>query len=890
MALPCIRCGSPLAGGRFCPSCGAEQATATKEVDPCVGRTLGDRYEVGELIGVGGMGRVHRGLQRSLDRPVAIKFIHPHLMTSSAAVNRFMTEARAASRLNHPNVVSVFDFGRTAATEGGELYLVMELLSGFDLAKVMEREGPLPIPRIVGILRQTLLALSEAHRRGITHRDVKPENVFLERHYGDADHVKVIDFGIASLSDDDRITSHGQILGTPAYMAPEQVSGDPTGPSTDQYAVGVILFEMLSGRLPFEGTAQVVFYKHVTSIRPDPRDYAPHRGIPAELAQACMRAMAIDPAQRFPDAAAFSDALAAVNLSVHALLREQSIATIRAYRASEVKTYDAIAATEPSIPPPPPLEDKTISMRPPAVLANIELPLVARDESLAWCRALLERPRDLAGIALWGRPGVGKTRLVHEICARAMKHGAVIHEVRIDPPPLSEVGYSGLRKIIKVLTGLASGEKLFAAARVETGGVLEGLRAVFGPAAQRITEPAVTHQAVTSALSWAVARAAQRCGGARGLLVLDDVDTMDGSSLAALNALLQRAPAPGFLVVMTSDVRPALRPGDRLVDHEIRGLDRAAALRALGQEMSSRELVLQADDIEPLYLEQWRRFGIEAPSEPAPETLTGIIAARVQRLPPAQLRTLQTLAATGGGSLDELAPLMAIPEDLNGALMSLCEGGFAWIRGGTVAVAHALFAEVVLGMAPDGAIAEIHSRAADALADRPELIELRAHHAIRSQVGFESFMLLEEAANLRSSRGDIDGTIALLNDAVRAARIQMTRGEEDIAASAWSVFGRKLATALLDAGRLDEAHGVLIETLDAVIARDTSRALILEQLAIVARHRGHLDEAKRRWSEALSIAEQRADYSLVQRLRRPVPPLSAGETPRYTFHPRPHAR
>src|SRR4051794_16514734 len=138
MALPCIRCGNTLTGGRFCPECGAEQLGHSRESDPCVGRTIGDRYEIGELIGVGGMGRIHRGHQRSLDRPVAIKFIHPHLMSSEAAATRFMMEARAASRLAHPNVVSIFDFGRTSPDEGGELYLVMELLSGSNLAKVLE--------------------------------------------------------------------------------------------------------------------------------------------------------------------------------------------------------------------------------------------------------------------------------------------------------------------------------------------------------------------------------------------------------------------------------------------------------------------------------------------------------------------------------------------------------------------------------------------------------------------------------------------------------------------------------------------------------------------------------------------------------------------------------
>ena len=220
--------------------------------DKLVGRTLPGGYHILDLISVGGMGRVYRAQQSALGRTVAVKIIHPHLLADENSALRFMTEARAASQLNHPNSVSVFDFGRT---DDGQPYLVMEFLRGKDLARVAYEEGPLAFARIVDVLRQVLLALGEAHDLGIIHRDLKPENVILEPLRRGGDFVKVVDFGLAKLRADTQtpsVTSPGIVCGTPDYMAPEQGRGDTIDGRSDLYAVGVILFQLLTGRLPFE--------------------------------------------------------------------------------------------------------------------------------------------------------------------------------------------------------------------------------------------------------------------------------------------------------------------------------------------------------------------------------------------------------------------------------------------------------------------------------------------------------------------------------------------------------------------------------------------------------------------------------------------------------------
>jgi serine/threonine-protein kinase len=295
-----------MAGDTRCPSCGAE-----RPVDPLLGQLVGNRYEICELLGVGGMGRVYRAVHVGLDRMVALKVIHPRQLANRAAVKRFMLEARAVSRLSHPNVVAIHDFGGGSAAEGEALYLVMELLDGPSLGEVL-RGGALTIPRTVDILCQILGALQEAHHQGITHRDIKPENILLTPDRSGADQVKVIDFGVAKLQAGSSVTRPGEVVGTPRYMAPEQARGAPAGPAADLYAVGVLMFQMLTGQRAFNGrVAYEVIAQILSAPRPDPCAVAPERGIPGPLAEACMRAMAIAPDERFPTAEAFARAVVA---------------------------------------------------------------------------------------------------------------------------------------------------------------------------------------------------------------------------------------------------------------------------------------------------------------------------------------------------------------------------------------------------------------------------------------------------------------------------------------------------------------------------------------------------------------------------------------------------
>ena len=227
-------------------------------------KLIGGRYEVGDRIARGGMGTVYRGTDTKMDRPVAIKILDTKLADDEATVARFRREMLATARLSHPNIVDVYDFGRT---DDGHSFLAMELVEGTTLARVLAPGEPLETDRAIRIGLQVARAVVEAHARGVVHRDLKPSNIMLRDLHDEADVVKVLDFGIAQmLGDTTEITdlTGSKVIGTPRYVAPEQVQGDDVGPGADLYSLGVVLYEALAGRPPFESeSAMALMYRHV---------------------------------------------------------------------------------------------------------------------------------------------------------------------------------------------------------------------------------------------------------------------------------------------------------------------------------------------------------------------------------------------------------------------------------------------------------------------------------------------------------------------------------------------------------------------------------------------------------------------------------------------------
>jgi serine/threonine protein kinase len=285
-----------------------------------IGRMVAGRYRILAKLGEGGMGSVYRAEQISLKRTVALKLLRPELSAEPGMVRRFNAEAELAAKLSHPNTVTLFDFGQD---EDGSLFIAMEYLEGRSLREVLTREGPLSPGRALTISEQLCASLADAHSRGIVHRDLKPDNVMLIQRGRMTDVARVLDFGIAKLRDEQSdganrpMTRAGDLLGTPQYMAPEQIRGETVDARTDIYALGAMLYEMVTGRLPFEGpTLMSILSKHLTEMPVPPRERRPDLRISPSLNQLVMDALDKDPARRPASMDAFADRLARLVVEV----------------------------------------------------------------------------------------------------------------------------------------------------------------------------------------------------------------------------------------------------------------------------------------------------------------------------------------------------------------------------------------------------------------------------------------------------------------------------------------------------------------------------------------------------------------------------------------------
>lgn len=308
--------------------------------DSFVGQTLDEKYRVEQRVGAGGMGAVYRARHLLMDRPVAIKFLHQRLVEDEAARLRFLTEARAAVKLRHPNAISVTDFGQTSE---GWVYIVMELLEGRTLREILSREAPLETARAISIMLQASDAVAAAHEAGIIHRDLKPSNILVTQSADQPAVVKVLDFGIATFSADDdeeaaTLTHTNSVIGTPRYMSPEQHNGNDLTPAADVYSLGVILYEMLAGMVPFSGSTPAEIAEKHAQLQPhSPREVV--ASIPEEVERIVLHALEKKPADRFANAGEFRrellDTAERLGLEHHAV---KSVPDIEALRDAGVES------------------------------------------------------------------------------------------------------------------------------------------------------------------------------------------------------------------------------------------------------------------------------------------------------------------------------------------------------------------------------------------------------------------------------------------------------------------------------------------------------------------------------------------------------------------------
>jgi serine/threonine protein kinase len=304
----CPRCGAQYpAIARFCETDGTALRFAAGGND-LEGSIVGDRYLILKKLGEGGMGRVYLAEHVKMGRKSALKVLHPGMVKDLNAITRFNREAANASRISHPNVAAVYDFGETT---DGLIYLAMEYVDGESLGSVIERNGPLSARRAAEIVRQTADGLAVAHEVGLVHRDLKPDNVLLVLTRDGGDLVKVVDFGIAKAADDEseKMTKTGHVIGTPDYMSPEQFAGDTVDGRSDIYSLGLVAFNMLTGRLPFlSGSARESLIMRLTDTPLSLQRVNPSVEWPKDVQEVIGKALARDPNERYQSASEFGRA------------------------------------------------------------------------------------------------------------------------------------------------------------------------------------------------------------------------------------------------------------------------------------------------------------------------------------------------------------------------------------------------------------------------------------------------------------------------------------------------------------------------------------------------------------------------------------------------------
>jgi serine/threonine protein kinase len=355
----CPQCGKEYdPQTKFCPTDGSTLRSASGSGDDIIGSVIADRYHVLRKLGEGGMGQVYLAEHVKMGRMSAIKVMTPSLAHDADAVGRFNREAANASKISHPNIAAIYDFGETS---DGLIYLAMEFVEGESLTKLCEALGALPAPRAAEIARQVASALEAAHERGIVHRDLKPDNIMISRGRDGADLVKVVDFGIAKAAEGagQKVTRTGLVVGTPEYMSPEQLTGDALDGRSDLYALALVTFNMLTGSLPFTGqTTQEALLKRLTDRPLSLAEARPDLAWPPALQAVLDRALSRLASDRYQHASEFGAAMVAAvaGMSADDLQRAPTQVMPESAASPGLASSSAtrLAGTAPTLPPAPP--------------------------------------------------------------------------------------------------------------------------------------------------------------------------------------------------------------------------------------------------------------------------------------------------------------------------------------------------------------------------------------------------------------------------------------------------------------------------------------------------------------------------------------------------------
>ncbi|WP_428262251.1 protein kinase domain-containing protein [Haliangium sp.] len=821
-----------------------------------IGRILGGKFRLRSYIGAGSSGTVYQADQVTLGRTVAVKILNPDLAEDTRLVSRFHDEAMAASRLNHPNTVSVIDYGQT---EDGLLFIVMEYLRGVTLTQVIEEQSPLSTERIVDIASQILSGLEEAHEAGVVHADLKSDNIVVEHRRGGWYLVKVVDFGIARIMGAPREEEEERtICGTPEYMAPEVISGhDPTFAS-DLYAVGIILYEMLTGETPFVGGSSIeVLTRHIRQEPTPPRVRRRDLTIDGKLEQVAMRALAKHPVDRFASATDLRVALEAALTRRGAKTEEQVLCSacgvyspVRfnfcpecgAPRAAAplVDTIPGLSNAPAGVPATPITNDdeptEGIAHEPtPAATPLSEdtagsifpLPIVGRakliDELLEFIDGTGQVFLSLSGVS-----GMGRTRVLDELERRLEgREDMVVYRASPDPSGLHAPLYP-LRGLVAAVLALppvcpydrlSAGLEILGLSRRDLPGVAE----LFGHHGELWQlEPEVRRRELFASTIRVIKAATARHG--RAVFLLDDVDRYDQPSQVLLDSLaaLEDVPLrilathePDFAEIWPAKVRRQdLSP---LTEGDLGEL--ATHLEQMAQDrMLTAAALTKSTGGNPNHIQHLVRFVVEGGElEGAPLPLADLIAERIGALPPAA-RLLCQAAAVFGQVADRDLLRHALGKRLEGATFETAlsvargRGLLCEIRDGSAfGFSHSLVRDVIYDATPADVRRELHECAVHAMEPVTTEPLLLGHHHEMAGNRIEAATLLMRAGDDAVHQLDDAGAIVLYQRALAAARQLMLADDEVKSRIRFVMLSVKLADALRVSGQVSLARGIIEE-------------------------------------------------------------------------------
>ncbi len=824
----CPQCGGrSISDSHFCSHCGHDiSAVEPSAGDPYEGLILADKYIIGDLIGEGAMGRVYEAKQVTLGKMFAAKILAPHLLNDESSHARFASEAHNAASLNHPNCVSVVDYGQTP---DGITFIVMEFIKGDTLEHIITRDFPVARDRIVDITLQILAALAEAHGLGILHRDLKPENILVQQLRTHGELAKVLDFGIAKLMEEQSqagtgLTSQGMVCGTPEYMSPEQARGHKLDQRSDLYAVGCIMYQMLTGRPPFESASAVdVLHKH---LHEDPIPPSQLLGTEADpLESVCLKAMEKDANNRYSSSTEFREELIAATSA--ALSGTMTCPTCGASMREEHRFCPACGSAAPPISGAPGRSGRrhrstrgsglTLPRmgEPTAevVVRNFPLPLAGRDHVLQRARTLLTSPQ--AGVkvrVLAGPRGIGKTRLGDEIASLAESLGWRSYYVGADPSgaqtPLWPIQCM-VSLLLELDPSMVSTQDLGRVANL-TGmsfEVLPGLAELFqlqGPA-HDLEVGVRRRECFSSAVQALVA-------GGRGqplLLIFDDIDGFDTPSREILGRIANaQASTPVFVLCTSAEPKVEWLGGtieqlDALAPDVVEALGRRVTME-INPKSQLPDALAKVAPLTPLKLESHLRLlasGIQASGTASDREL---LRTRFGEAGATARKVLECGSILGERFLEhDLVDLLEADgndgraPDLDEALKKLHVDGMLLIIGqGERAFSQGLLHDLVYAAIPEPRRRKLHALAATTSRVARASQTVRALHYLRAS-HTTAYRELGEAGKRAERAFDDPAATEFLRAALRLLDEQKSRDlelETDLSVMAARVMRTEAAT------------------------------------------------------------------------------------------------